>query len=140
MKKLLVVLLAAVLCLSGILVHAEAAFRAPEESRVRNGFITEKGSEEDEEDEDDPEEVQDRLNACKEQFHKLQQRYEIRPSELRGRGGEEEPINNVLSGCDVFLPYGDGLLDFIYADFKTPFEKNVFKGNTCKTTQFFSSK
>lgn len=76
-------------------------------------------------DEDDPEEVQDRLNACKEQFHKLQQRYEIRPSELRGRGGEEEPLNNVLSGCDVFLPYGEGLLDFIYADFKTPFEKNV---------------
>ena len=73
----------------------------------------------------DPEAVQEALEECKQRFFNLQQRYEIRPSELRGRGGEEEPLNNVLSGCDVFLPYGEGLLDFVYADFKTTFENSV---------------
>ena len=30
------------------------------------------------------------------------------------------PMNNVLSGTDVNLKYGEGLLDFIYADFESP--------------------
>ncbi len=31
-----------------------------------------------------------------------------------------EPLNNIMSGADIVLSYGEGILDFIYADFKTP--------------------
>lgn len=38
---------------------------------------------------------------------------------------EKEPLNNVLSGAHISLRYGEGLLDFIYADFTTPFKKEL---------------
>lgn len=60
MKRLLAILLVVVLCLSGFLVRAEAAFGNRGERRVRNGFITgntEEDGEEDDEDELDEDET-----------------------------------------------------------------------------------
>lgn len=37
-----------------------------------------------------------------------------------GKRKEPAPVNNVLSGADIVMRYGEGILDFIYADFKTP--------------------
>ena len=37
-----------------------------------------------------------------------------------GVAPRDVPMNNVLSGRDVHLKYGEGLLDFIYADFESP--------------------
>ena len=37
-----------------------------------------------------------------------------------GVAPRDVPMNNVLSGRDVHLKYGEGLLDFIYADFDSP--------------------
>ncbi len=36
---------------------------------------------------------------------------------------EEEPLNNVLGGSYIHIPYGEGILDFIYADFKPAYEE-----------------
>lgn len=35
---------------------------------------------------------------------------------------QEQPLNNVLSGSDITLRYGEGLLDFVYADFEDAFK------------------
>lgn len=34
-----------------------------------------------------------------------------------------EPLHNVLSGVGILLKYGEGILDFVYADFQTPFQR-----------------
>ncbi|MBR5681100.1 MAG: hypothetical protein IKX19_10650, partial [Clostridia bacterium] len=34
---------------------------------------------------------------------------------------QKEPLNNVLSGAEICLPVGEGLLDFLYADFQKPY-------------------
>lgn len=47
-------------------------------------------------------------------FQDLIDEYEIK---------KEEPLHNVLSGAVIDLQIGEGILDFIYADFKTPFKK-----------------
>lgn len=36
---------------------------------------------------------------------------------------KKRPLNNVLSGATITLKYGEGLLDFIYADFVEPFKQ-----------------
>ena len=36
---------------------------------------------------------------------------------------KQQPLNNVLSGTDVTLSYGEGLLDFVYADFTPAIEQ-----------------
>ena len=41
--------------------------------------------------------------------------YHMHPDE------KEQPLNNVLSGARITLPIGEGILDFIYADFVPPF-------------------
>ncbi len=33
------------------------------------------------------------------------------------------PVNNVLCGCNINLNIGEGILDFIYADFMTPYKE-----------------
>lgn len=38
---------------------------------------------------------------------------------------EKTPLINVLSGTEITLSYGEGLLDFMYADFKTPVQKEI---------------
>ncbi len=62
----------------------------------------------------------------------LQSRYRIRVSpdeEFTGSycddDGKEMPLNNVLSGEVIDLRYGEGILDFVYADFETPFQKAI---------------
>ena len=37
-----------------------------------------------------------------------------------GRRKEPMPVNNVLSGASIVVRYGEGILDFVYADFRTP--------------------
>lgn len=48
-------------------------------------------------------------------FQDLIDEYEIK---------KEEPLHNVLSGAVIDLQIGEGILDFIYADFKTPFKES----------------
>lgn len=48
-------------------------------------------------------------------FQDLMDEYEIK---------KEEPLHNVLSGAVIDLQIGEGILDFIYADFKTPFNES----------------
>ncbi|MDE6281535.1 MAG: hypothetical protein K2M15_07080, partial [Oscillospiraceae bacterium] len=36
-----------------------------------------------------------------------------------GRRKEPMPVNNVLSGATIVMRYGEGILDFVYADFRT---------------------
>ena len=50
-----------------------------------------------------------------EYFQDLMDEYEIK---------KEEPLHNVLSGAVINLQIGEGILDFIYADFKTPFKES----------------
>ena len=50
-----------------------------------------------------------------EYFQDLMDEYEIK---------KEEPLHNVLSGAVIDLQIGEGILDFIYADLKTPFNES----------------
>lgn len=45
--------------------------------------------------------------------------YEFHPDQPR------EPLNNVLSGAEITLALGEGLLDFVYTNFETPFKKVI---------------
>lgn len=38
---------------------------------------------------------------------------------------QKEPLNNVLSGAEINLPVGEGLLDFLYADFQKPYRDQI---------------
>ena len=33
-----------------------------------------------------------------------------------------EPLHNVLSGCNITMPLGEGILDFVYADFDSAYK------------------
>lgn len=66
-------------------------------------------------------------------FQKFQSKYDIDNYEIEKFFNEEyeeqgidkrEPLNNVLSGCKIRLSIGEGILDFIYADFETPFRES----------------
>lgn len=50
-----------------------------------------------------------------EYFQSLMDEYETK---------KEEPLHNVLSGAVINLQIGEGILDFIYADFRTPFKES----------------
>ena len=46
--------------------------------------------------------------------------------EYKQRGIENPfPLNNILSGADIHLQYGEGLLDFIYADFEPELQRMI---------------
>lgn len=51
-------------------------------------------------------------------FNKLSTKYKIQKFEYRDK---KIPLNNVLSGCSIEMSIGEGILDFIYADFDRPF-------------------
>lgn len=51
-------------------------------------------------------------------FNKLSTKYKIQKFEYRDK---KIPLNNVLSGCSIEISVGEGILDFIYADFDRPF-------------------
>ena len=38
---------------------------------------------------------------------------------------QKEPLNNVLSGAEICLSVGEGLLDFLYADFEKPYRNQI---------------
>ena len=64
------------------------------------------------------EESEERLAA-------MRKKYNFMPSDLAGDAVDETgkldmPMNNVFSGARIFMNYGEGILDFIYADFVTP--------------------
>ena len=43
----------------------------------------------------------------------------------KDKGFPELPFNNVLSGARINLQYGEGILDFIYADFKSAIQEQL---------------
>ena len=69
-----------------------------------------------------------------EYFSKLAKKYTINKSHFEHRlcnaykyykVKNEIPLNNVLSGAVIKIRYGEGILDFIYADFETPFRQAI---------------
>lgn len=51
-------------------------------------------------------------------FNKLSSKYKIQRLDYRDK---KIPLNNVLSGCSIEMSVGEGILDFIYANFDQPF-------------------
>ncbi len=51
-------------------------------------------------------------------FNQLNSKYKIKRTYCRDN---KIPLNNVLSGCSIEMSVGEGILDFIYADFDRPF-------------------
>ena len=70
----------------------------------------------------------DNLEECQEYFGKFKSKYNFRASGLAGpfaddTGELKNAMINIMSGSNVTLNYGEGILDFIYADFLTPVKK-----------------
>ena len=70
----------------------------------------------------------DNLEECQEYFEKFKSKYNFRASGLAGpfaddTGELKNAMINIMSGSNVTLNYGEGILDFIYADFLTPVKK-----------------
>jgi len=70
----------------------------------------------------------DNLEECQEYFGKFKSKYNFRASGLAGpfaddTGKLKNSMINIMSGSNVTLNYGEGILDFIYADFLTPVKK-----------------
>ena len=77
---------------------------------------------------------QDSILENKEDYAAFRERFVIDRSEFDERVGEEYkqrgienpfPLNNILSGADIHLQYGEGLLDFIYADFEPELQRMI---------------
>ena len=93
---------------------------------ARSGHITKGISEEDEIEFAKNRKEQEAENAAI--IQKMQARYRMnrerpehnREFECQQEGWTVEPFINVFSGSAIDLSYGEGLLDFIYADFVTP--------------------
>ncbi len=69
-----------------------------------------------------------------EDWEQLSSRYQISRSDFNETAErlyddypdkEEAPLNNVLSGTLIELQYGEGILDFIYADFDTAYQEAI---------------
>ena len=76
----------------------------------------------------------DDIRKNNEYFSELTKRYTINKSHFEHRlcnaykyykVKKEIPLNNVLSGAVIDIRYGEGILDFIYADFDTPFKQAI---------------
>ena len=87
--------------------------------------------------EDDPEALEserlDRIESRKENLSLMEdfiQRYEGKIrfgfEEEDSPDSDKEPLINVLSGAFIRLGYGEGILDFLYADFDTPLTASAF--------------
>ncbi len=100
--------------------------------KTQHGVRTEASSPE-----EDAEQEENRLDALQKNrayFASLQSRYRLRPPVGCGEWDgtyfdraeqKEMPLNNVLSGMRIDLRYGEGILDFVYADFDTPFQQAI---------------
>ena len=78
--------------------------------------------------EEETEYEKDNLEECQEYFGKFKSKYNFRASGLAGpfaddTGKLKNAMINIMSGSNVTLNYGEGILDFIYADFLTPVKK-----------------
>ena len=78
--------------------------------------------------EEETEYEKDNLEECQEYFGKFKGKYNFRASGLAGpfaddTGKLKNAMINIMSGSNVTLNYGEGILDFIYADFLTPVKK-----------------
>ena len=78
--------------------------------------------------EEETEYEKDNLEECQEYFEKFKTKYNFRASGLAGpfaddTGKLKNAMINIMSGSNVTLNYGEGILDFIYADFLTPVQK-----------------
>lgn len=76
----------------------------------------------------------DNLKECQEYFEKFKSKYNFRASGLAGpfaddTGKLKNAMINIMSGSNVTLNYGEGILDFVYADFLTPIKEGytIFK-------------
>ena len=70
----------------------------------------------------------DNLKECQEYFEKFKSKYNFRASGLAGpfaddTGKLKNAMINIMSGSNVTLNYGEGILDFVYADFLAPVKK-----------------
>lgn len=81
--------------------------------------------------EDDSAEHQELLKESQEALERLREKYNIESIGSYGSivPGEEfcleAPMINVLSGSRIKLNFGEGILDFIYADFVTPLKDTL---------------
>ena len=86
--------------------------------------------------EDDPEELEEQLLGRIENreenvamMEKFRRRYkgkiQFGYKEDDSPESDKEPLINILSGATIRLGYGEGILDFLYADFNTPLEETV---------------
>lgn len=75
--------------------------------------------------------LEDRIAKQKKYLESFESRYKIERSQFKNY--EEkfyaehpeltyEPLHNVLSGCNITMPLGEGILDFIYADFDSAYK------------------
>lgn len=70
----------------------------------------------------------DNLEECQGYFEKFKSKYNFRASGLAGpfaddTGKLKNAMINIMSGSNVTLNYGEGILDFVYADFLAPVKK-----------------
>ena len=75
-----------------------------------------------------PEERKSMLEESQEDYDRMKSRYQFQLGSDAGilcdeTGVVENPLINIFSGAYITLKYGEGILDFIYADFMTPFKK-----------------
>ena len=71
------------------------------------------------------EDMQELRKESEERLAAMRKKYNFMPSDLAGDAVDETgkldmPMNNVFSGARIFMNYGEGILDFIYADFVKP--------------------
>lgn len=70
----------------------------------------------------------DNLEECQGYFEKFKSKYNFRASGLAepfadDTGKLKNAMINIMSGSNVTLNYGEGILDFVYADFLAPVKK-----------------
>ena len=85
---------------------------------------------------EDPKEVtENRLSIQKESLESFNARYDIHRDNFKNYEDkfyeehpdiEYEPLHNVLSGCNITIPLGEGILDFVYADFDSAYRDASF--------------
>ena len=79
--------------------------------------------------------VNNHLTEQKEYLEYFKARYDIRRDDFKNYEDdfyeehpdiEYEPLHNVLSGCSITIPLGEGILDFVYADFDSAYRDTAF--------------
>lgn len=70
------------------------------------------------------------LAESQKRLDEMRKKYDFRPGDVAGIAVEDVgildiPMINVFSDGRIFLHYGEGILDFIYADFRTPLQNQM---------------